>query len=143
MLSRKFVVFFMATALLACTVTTITPAQNQATSVDAQIRDLITQKRDVLKERLDGTQRLHEVGGTQKDRVLIARIDLLRTELDLATSKAERIVVLESQLKTRRELEQWLKRRYKDGTDSFDAQFVATADRLDAEIALLREKAKP
>ena len=71
MFSRKFVVFSVASGL-AFTLTTITPAQNQTTSVDVQIRNLMTQKRDVLKERLDGAQRLYEVGGIQKDRVFIA-----------------------------------------------------------------------
>jgi hypothetical protein len=51
--------------------------------------------------------------------------------------------VLESQLKTRQEIEQLLSRRYKDGTDNLDAKLIATVDRLEAEISLLREKAKP
>ena len=121
----------------------VTAAQNQTSLADVRIRDLLTQKRDVLKERLDGTQQLYDVGDTQPDRVLNARTDLLRAELDLVTSKAERIAVLESQLKTQKEFEQWATRRFEDGTDSFDAKFIATADRLEAEIALLREESKP
>ena len=142
MLTRKFVVFSVALAL-AFTVMTFTPAQNPTASFDVQIRELMTQKRDVLKERLEGAQRLHEVGGIRMDRVLIARIDLLGAEFDLAASKAERIAVLESQLKARQEGEHWVTRRYKDGSDSFEAKLIATADRLEAEIALWREKAKP
>jgi outer membrane protein TolC len=141
MFSRRFVVFAVALALVLI-VTRITPAQNERTSADVEIRNLMTQKRDVLKERLDGVQQLLELGGIREDRVLIARTDVLRAELELATSRAERIAVLDSQLKTRQEIEKLLSRRYKDGTDNLDAKLLATADRLEAKISLLREKAK-
>lgn len=141
MFSRKLLVFVAASALLLL-VATVTTAQNEPTSVNVQIRDLLTQKLDVLKERLEGAKQRFDAGQIPQDRLLRARLDLLRAELDLANSRADRIAVLESQLQTRQELEQLHMRRHSDGPGTLETRLIATADRLDAEIALLREKAK-
>jgi hypothetical protein len=109
---------------------------------DTEVRDLLTQKRDVLQERLDGVLKLHELGTLEKDRVLKARNDVLSAELDLAVSKADRITVLESQLQNLRERELMIARRYEEGTAQQEEKLVSKADRLSAEIALLREKSK-
>jgi outer membrane protein TolC len=135
MISRKFTFFAFVAVLMSAV---ITSADNDSPSLESQIRDLMTQKRDVLQERLDGAEQLYKLGTIKKDRVLNARRDRLNAELDLATSKADRITVLESQLANLRELEQLLARRYEDGTDTLDDKLIATEDRLVVEIALLR-----
>lgn len=126
-----FVAFSMTAAA-------ITSADNEANPAEDQIRELMTQKRDALQERVDEMQKLHGGGTVTTDKVLDAQLDLTKAQLELATSKEDRLSVLKSQVQIFRDLEQAAKSRYESGTALRAEVLNAKASRLDAEIALLR-----
>lgn len=132
-----------AFAVLALVATAVSSAQDGATSAQEQIRDLMTQKRDVLKKRVATASQLYGSGKLEKTQVLEAEADLLAARLDLATSKAGRIAILEEKLKNRRQLDELYQQRILRGTGKPTEALAATADRLDAEIALLRARSQP
>jgi len=142
MSARKLLAIACAGAI-AFSMTTITPAQNDTASIDAQVRDLMLQKRDILQQRLEMAKKSFLSGQITNDRVLSARNDVLDAELDLAASKADRIAVLESKVEILKEIEEAVSTRQGVNGGPFGARLEATIDRIDAEIALLREKAKP
>ena len=100
---------------------------------------LLHQKRDLLKQRLDIVSIRFADASSTLSALLDAQQDLLEVELGLAKTKAERIRLKLSHLKTMRSLEKQHKKLFEFGNTTKDnVLFVRTA-MIDAEIALLKE----
>jgi len=118
-----------------------TSAENTE-SQETEIRKLLMQKRDLLQERVEVLTQAHNAGEVSADRLPNAQMELLAVELELATSQADRLAILESQLQNRREVELRMTELH-DNADVTKVSLVTyQTQRIDAEIALLREKAR-
>jgi len=73
--------------------------------------------------------------------VIRAQGDLLDAELQLAKNREDRIRILAERLKAARELETVTKHRHQAAAVSLDSWLTAKAERLQAEVDLLREEA--
>ena len=109
----------------------------------SRIETLMTQKRDLLKRRYSNVKGLSEAGNDEYtiSDAYDAEMDLLEAELDLAATPDERLSVLEAQLANRRAVEEHLRPQFEHTMDDpFGVRyFKASADRIDAELALARE----
>ena len=134
---------FLTVGFLTCialAAATVTLAQNETEDPNARIRELLTEKRDVMATRVEYAASQFESGKMSPQSLFRARIDLLEAKLPLAESKAERVQIRESQRDFCRELEKVLREQYLIGTATIDECYLATAGRIDAEIALERAK---
>lgn len=136
---------FIAAALAAAGVAAaIASAQQSAQpAADATIRELLTERRDVLAQRVELLERLHEQGAIDYERLFSARDQLLEAELELATDKSERIALLGQRVEQMRTLEELLESRFGGGQVTETAALEATAARLQAQIELMRERVLP
>ena len=89
-------VLFAAAVLgtLACFAVRFPVIGQDAGSSKAKLNVLQEERRDALKTRVELTQELHKTAKGAWEGVIAAREDLLNAELEMATSKAERIEVL-------------------------------------------------
>lgn len=105
--------------------------------------------KDLLKERVAAAR---EVGAMVKERFKnghatieqmhdAARL-LYDAELDACETLKDRVAVLEKLVAAAKELEEYAAQRAKTGLGTPDSALVAKAERLKAEIALERERAK-
>jgi outer membrane protein TolC len=109
----------------------------------AQVRKLQEKRRDLLRDALEGREKLYQRGSAELGGVIEASKRLLAAELDLAAKDAERVAAHEKHLENARALVELAKARQQAarGTkvDVLDAQAVA----LEAEIGLLKAGGKP
>jgi outer membrane protein TolC len=84
----------------------------------------------------------YQAGRVSFDRVQQATRALLDAELEQCESDKERIKVLEKIVALAKESEKSAAQRYKTGAATQSDALMATAARLEAEIALERAKAK-
>lgn len=111
-------------------------------SQDAEVRKLLLQKRDLLQERVEYFTQAQIAGTVSVDHLPNAQMELLAVELELATSKADRLAILESQLQNRREVELRMTELHENANVTKDSLVTYQTQRIDAEIALLREKTR-
>ena len=104
------------------------------------LNELLTQRRDVLKQRVDTLESRSAEGSIQIDVVLHARDQLLDAELQLVKTKAERLALFQKRIDNMRFLEDSVKQRYEAGITLPENFFAATAARLQAEIDLAKEQ---
>jgi len=143
-------VFCAAVLLAIVAAATVLRAQNTSKSIPAKappdanatLRDLLKQRRDARQQRLDAVQRAFDDDRTTVEAVLIAEDDLLRAELDLATSPAERIACHEKLVEIRKNIERRVAALMEGGRRGGEAEryYGAVAARLEAEIGLQRER---
>lgn len=115
-------------------------AQN-ANSVRSKIDLALQEKRALLNERLKYFESQRTAGLCNDDTILSARRDLLNCELELARGKADRAIVLEKKIANAKAYEELLSQRKNIGSPSTSIAdlLLAKADRVDVEVALLRE----
>ena len=118
-------------------------SQNDDASLDKRIHTLLVERRDTLRQRSAALDERFTQGRVVFESVLFARNDLLDAELELASSKAERIAAHEKRLDNYRELEKLMMARHAVGASTTEDGLMAKAARLRAEIELLREQMRP
>ncbi|MEX1040660.1 MAG: hypothetical protein WDZ51_08525 [Pirellulaceae bacterium] len=121
--------------------TAVTSAENTE-SQDTEVRKLLLQKRDILQQQVKHFTQAHLMGKANYGEVLDAQMEVLGVELELAGSKADRIAVLESRVKNRQVLEVQMESQFRTGGVTQDKILTAKTEQIDAQIALLREKAR-
>jgi outer membrane protein TolC len=109
---------------------------------DSKLQQLLKERLATLRKLVDQTTRDYQAGRVSFDRVHQAMAAMLRAELELCESNKERIEVLKKIVAQAKEHEQNAIQRYKAGQASSSDTLMATADRLEAEIALERVKSK-
>ncbi|MCM2369375.1 hypothetical protein [Aporhodopirellula aestuarii] len=127
--------------LAACIgLTAFTKADTNAVAPDSKLRELLTERRDALRQRLAAIEASYKVGNTEIGLVIAAENDLLDAELEMSNQPADRIAILEKVVSNMKRIEDWTRQRVGDGTALQQDALLAKASRLQAEIALLRER---
>ena len=114
----------------------------QASKSDArsELTRLLTQRRDTLQMRVELLEQRLAQSEATIDSVVTARNQLLDANLQLATTKKQRLEILRKRIDNMRELEDAMKQRHEDGKTTMVSVLAVTAGRLQAEIDLAREK---
>ena len=117
-------------------------AQDAEKNARTKLDELLVERRDTLLERVKAVEEKYRAGKTGVEVVISARNDLLGSELPLVSSKQARIEVFEKRLENFRELEEVMKRGVDSGVAGLDDMLLTKAERLRAEIDLLKEQAR-
>ncbi|MCA9210094.1 MAG: hypothetical protein KDA55_17170 [Planctomycetales bacterium] len=136
--------FCMILAATLCVVSCGSVCLNFAQDIEAnnakKILALLEERRDILRLRLQAVDAMYRNGKVAIERVISANDDLLEAELELCTTRRERVDVRRKQLDNLRALEEMVSEKYASGIDSKDNKLLATAARIGAEIAWLRQQ---
>lgn len=135
----KTLVLFLTVLVLFSSSSRCLSAQADNKEKPKPIEQLLSQKRDLLKQRLDIVSIRFADASTTLSALLDAQQDLLEVELALAKTKAERIRLKLSHLKAMRNLEKQHKKLFEFGNTTKDNVLIVRAAMIDAEIALLKE----
>jgi outer membrane protein TolC len=143
---------FLATAVLLGSLVTASTGISSATLLDAQpsaeagttetVRALLKDKLATLRELVPMLEERHRAGIVSIDKVSQAKIEVLKTELELTESAKEQVKLHEKIVAVAKEVEEALKARLASGLIEPMQVLRAKANRLDAEIALERARAK-
>lgn len=142
MTSRKF----LFAALVACCATSFASAlvaddtvkPVPAKMVEDRIRELESERDEILQERFEQLTASYENGEASLDDVLNAEHDLLKAQLESSATKSKRIATLRHLIKNRLRMEQYRVASFAQGTCERQVLLAARADTLNARIALLR-----
>ena len=141
LLLNQFVTgFFIATILTAGPVGSSGNAPTPATA--DSIVEHLQKHQFVLSQLVKVQTEASRNGKTGLESVVQARQQLLLVELELATSREERIKLLERSIKLASELEKIAEAKHKSGNGSAADILSSQSDRLKVEIRLVRERHK-
>ena len=112
-------------------------------SVEQKLKELLTLRRDTLQSVFEVTKRRHEDGSGKLESYILARDAYLLAELELADSKKRRMEICKERVENFRLLEESAKVRHQSGSVKIEELYLATAERLHAEIDCVREESKP
>jgi outer membrane protein TolC len=107
-----------------------------------RVRALLKDKLATMREIVAWIEKSHQVGRASDEEVLQAKLAVLQAELELAESDRERVTVLEKVVAVQKEIETIVQTHFKAARAGQIDVLRAKANRLDAEIALERAKAK-
>lgn len=127
-------------ALLVAVATPYAKDGPEAAGSAADIRELLTARRDVLAQLVDVQRQRYMTGATGFESVARSRMELLNAELELASTAAERVATYESLLQTANELDRAVQQRYQAGEGGLNELLESKALRLKAEADLLKER---
>lgn len=117
-----------------------TPGANQAEESESKVLQLLTERRDTVRELRDTLNASYISGQTEYTTVVEVEDELLEAELDLAISRADRLAIHEDLVENRKRTEELLQQRFKLGAALTTEVLYAKAARLKAEIDLQRER---
>jgi hypothetical protein len=109
---------------------------------EGKLQKLLEERLKVAKQEVEARRKEFEAGKTTFEGMAEAWRRVLKAELDLATDKAARVAAYERYVKLLKQVSEVSKARYEAGRASFATYCEAEYLRLDAEIALEREKAR-
>jgi hypothetical protein len=109
---------------------------------NAKLRALLQERLEVLRKSADRMKQLHKENVASRGEVRQAEMRVHKAALELCDTTAQRVAVLEKIVKLSREEEDQFSQLQKQGGATEDEVREATIRRLEAEIALEREKAK-
>jgi outer membrane protein TolC len=118
------------------------PRVAAADTKDSKLKELQEERLSTLRELVKATTADYVTGRVPFDRVQQATRALLDAELEQCQSDKERITVLEKIVALAKESEKNAVQRYKTGAAPHSDALMATAARLEAEIALERLRSK-
>jgi hypothetical protein len=120
-------------------------AERQVIAADdasgAKLKDLISERIDVLKQIVELTVAAHAQSMASVDQVFHAKTALLKAQLEQTEAASERIAFLEQIKQLAVNREQSAKTLFEKGAGSENEILQTKAERLNAEIALERAKA--
>jgi RNA polymerase sigma factor (sigma-70 family) len=114
----------------------------ERTRTNAKLQVLLKERVDILRKNVERMKDLHEQHAAGLDAVWQANLRLYKAELDLCETTKDRIAVLEKIVDVYKEMENRLSQLKKQRAASQDVVDDAKLNRLEAEIALEREKIK-
>ncbi|MBI2806274.1 MAG: hypothetical protein HYX68_14945 [Planctomycetes bacterium] len=109
---------------------------------DGKIKELLKERLEVLKDVVKATKAAYLGGKVSFVELAQANARLNAAELELCTTDKERLAVLEAAVAIAKEYETAAVRQFKAGQATHASALYATANRLEAEIALERAKVK-
>jgi hypothetical protein len=107
-----------------------------------KLQALLKERLEAVRKIADRVQLLNKANSVSQEEVRQANLRVYRAELDLCETVKERVAVLEKIATVYREEEERRSQLGKQGAAAQGAVLEATISRLEAEIALEREKAK-
>jgi hypothetical protein len=107
---------------------------------DSPLRKLLKERFNTAVEEVRAANALYGSGKTTLDAVLEAMGRFAKAGVELAQTPAERVRYRELTLTSAQTMEAMVQDRFQEGGASLDAMLRAKGVRLDAEIALLRER---
>jgi hypothetical protein len=107
---------------------------------DSPLRKLLKQRRNVALEEMSATHALYRGGRVALDDVVASTMRFGNAGLELAETPAERIKYREAVLALAKTVESIVRVKHDAEVEPVQAMARATYARLDAEIALLRER---
>src|SRR5207237_10825703 len=107
-----------------------------------KVRELLKERLATLKEIAAQAEQAFRQNASSREEVMRARLQVHQAELDLCDSDAERIRVHEEIVAVAKEIEALINASQQEGVASSGVMLRARVQRLDAEIALERAKAK-
>jgi hypothetical protein len=136
MLNQRFAVVLLAIGVA----TSFAVAQQQRDSGEKPLTKFLQEREELLRTIVESTKNAYEQGSTSWESLVAAENALLDAQLDSATTTQERIAIREIQL--RRAAEQEIKvRQLVEAGEVVPMELLASkVNRLDAQIALLREQ---
>jgi outer membrane protein TolC len=117
-------------------------AQAQEKPKNEKINELLKERLATVKKLAEATQAAYQQGRATIAEVTQANALLLKAELELCQSNKERLAVHERALALAKEYEKVATQLYKTGQATQASVLAARANRLEAEIAYERAKAK-
>ena len=118
------------------------PVQGEA-GANPKIQALLQERLEILQKMAADVKRLHQQNAADEQTVRQAELRVYKAELDLYETPKDRIAVLEKIVEVYKVDEDRLSQLMKQGAAAEGTVHEATINRLEAEIALEREKAKP
>lgn len=109
---------------------------------DTKLKELLKERIVIVRELTNVTNAEYQAGKVPFERVHQATQRQLHAQLEMCASEKDRITVLEEALALAKEYEKNALQRYKTGGAPQSDPLMATAARLEAEIALERAKTK-
>ena len=133
--------FLFVSLFAACLATFIFAVQPSQSTDNEKINRLMEERRDALQKIVEVFKSKYDRGMVKIDTVYRAQNDLLNAELDLATTKGDRVAIMKKQLENFQSMESRALELQKIGAQGGEVEVVltATAARLQAEIQWLRE----
>jgi hypothetical protein len=136
--------FSCAVAAAVVVISAIAADVPPSTPADAvkQLESLLQERRDTLRKIVEYVQAQEKTGAFDLPDAIRVSNELIEAELELATSKAQRIALQQKFVANLKRIEQFLQRSAEvgRGTDATKKHLEAKAARLKAEIQLAREK---
>lgn len=115
------------------------PAEGRSRDND-KVRALLKQRLDLLRRNAERLRQLNKANTVSEEEVRKADLRVYKAELDLCETTRARIAVLEKIVAVYQEMEERMQQQVKQGVVSPAVVDDATLNRLEAEIALEREK---
>ena len=109
---------------------------------NTKLRALLKERLGALQKMADRVNQLNRNNAASLGEVRAANLRVYKAELDLCETTGERVTVLEKKARLHREAERHVSELHQRGAASEGEALEATVSRLEAEIALEREKAK-
>lgn len=135
----RYVVITSVSIMLCIAAGLPSTAQNSVSS-DSELQLLLTARREALQTRVDIVERLVARTTNTPEELFAARNDLFDAEIEVATTRIERIEALERKLDNARQIESLMQQR-KEAARGTEAEVLkAKADRIGVEIDLVRER---
>jgi RNA polymerase sigma factor (sigma-70 family) len=122
--------------------TKVEDEQEGPAGTNPKLRALLKERLDTLQKMADRVILLGKNGAASQGEVREANLRVYKAELDLCETTEERIGVLAKIARLHKETERQVSELHKRGAASQGEVLEATVSRLEAEIAVEREKAK-
>lgn len=137
-----FVSLLVVTVGVVIGLVRVQPSIGQAADKNDKVHSLLKERFAILKELVATTKTAYETDKATFGELTQVNAQLLAAELELCESDQERMVVHERAVDLAKEYEKATVELYKAARVTHSAVLAATANRLEAEIAYERAKAR-
>lgn len=130
--------FFVVTvlAVILCVVTRYPLFAQESVSSKSKVASLLRERRDTLKARVEIIEKLVGIVRSTPEALIAAREDLCNAEIEMATSKSERLAALQRKLENAKQLEAVMELRKQEARGTEAEILMAKAARLGVEVEL-------
>jgi hypothetical protein len=118
------------------------PDRPSAPAVSPTVTELAQARLKAARAVNDDLMKLIQLNRASVDELALWAPHLLEAELDVSTTKAQRVAALTAYLNRMIEAEKWARMRFDSGRITSIDYGKATVQRLEAELRLAKEKAK-
>jgi hypothetical protein len=116
------------------------PASTTVAAPNDELNKKRIEYRDAMRVVVDVCQSKYRAGSANIDGLLEAQVALSDAELKVASTKAERLAVLEASLESFKKLEEYEEMRLRFGTGRPDEMVKAKTGRIHCELRILEER---